>query len=104
MAINKTAQASWEGGLKDGRGRISTESGVLDEAPYGFNTRFEGQKGTNPEELIAAAHSGCFTMALSKALGDEGYKPTRLHAKAVVTLEQQGEGFSVTRSALTLQA
>lgn len=102
--MDKHASAVWKGGLKDGTGTISTESGVLAEQPYGFNTRFEGKKGTNPEELIAAAHASCFAMALSNILGQEGFTADRLESRAVVTLDKDGDGFSVTRSALTLRA
>ena len=76
MTIHKKGQAHWEGDLKRGKGTVSTESGVLDQQPYGFNTRFEGAKGTNPEELIAAAHSACFSMALSLMLTEAGHAPT----------------------------
>lgn len=104
MKIVKKASAVWSGGIKDGKGTISTESGVLNEQPYGFNTRFEGAKGTNPEELIGAAHSGCFSMALSKILGEAGLKAERLETRADVTLEKVGEGFEVTTVHLTLEA
>ncbi len=102
--MDKFASAVWKGGLKDGTGHISTESGVLANQPYGFNTRFEGKKGTNPEELVAAAHASCFAMALSNILGEAGFTADELDAKAVVTLDKQGDGFAVTRSALTLRA
>ena len=104
MKIKRTGSATWSGGLKDGRGAISTESGALKEQPYGFAMRFEGVKGTNPEELIGAAHAGCFTMALSLILEKAGFKATRMDTTAAVTLEQQGEGFSITSVALTLKA
>ena len=102
--MDKHASAVWEGGLRDGRGQISTESGVLNASPYGFNTRFEGKKGTNPEELVAAAHASCFAMALSLILGEAGFTATRMDSKAVVTLDKVADGFAVTRSHLTLSA
>jgi osmotically inducible protein OsmC len=102
MKINKLASASWQGGLKDGKGTISTESGALNAHPYGFNTRFEGVKGTNPEELLGAAHAGCFTMALSLMLGEAGFKADQLDTQARVTLEQVDGGFSITAVHLTL--
>lgn len=97
------ASARYEGLGKSGKGHISSKSGAID-APYGFNTRFEGEPGTNPEELIAAAHASCFTMALSFALAGEGHSDGTLETSAEVTLEKQGEGFIVTRSDLTLKA
>lgn len=100
----KRASARYESFGKGGRGHISTESGVLDEAPYGFNTRFGDDKGTNPEELIAAAHASCFTMALSFALARAGHDQGTLETKAAVTLDKDGDGFTVTRSALSLEA
>lgn len=102
--MDKYGSAIWEGGLKDGKGQVSTESGSLTNAPYGFATRFEGRKGTNPEELIAAAHSSCFAMALSLILGEAGLKPDRLDVKSAVTLDKDGDSFSVTKSHLTLSA
>ena len=96
--------AKWQGGLKDGKGFLSTKSGVLSEQPYGFASRFEGKPGTNPEELIGAAHAGCFTMALSKILGDAGFTADEINSKAEVTLEKQGDGFAITKSHLTLRA
>lgn len=96
--------AVWKGGLKDGIGAISTKSGALKEHPYGFVARFEGGPGTNPEELIGAAHSGCFTMALSKILGDAGFTATEMNTKAEITLEKDGDGFTITKSHLTLRA
>jgi osmotically inducible protein OsmC len=98
----KNASAVWQGGIKDGGGTISTESGVLKDAPYGFNARFEGGKGTNPEELIGAAHAGCFSMALSLMLGEAGMVAERIDTKAAVTLEKVGEGFTITASHLTV--
>jgi osmotically inducible protein OsmC len=96
----RKASAEWNGGLKDGKGTVSTESGVLTNSPYSFGTRFENAKGTNPEELIAAAHAGCFSMALSAELGKAGITPESIRTTAAVTLEKVGEGFSVTSSQL----
>jgi osmotically inducible protein OsmC len=96
--------AVWKGGLKDGIGAISTKSGVLQDAPYGFAARFEGKPGTNPEELIGAAHAGCFTMALSLILGEAGFTAEQMDTKAEVTLTKQDDGFAITKSALTLRA
>jgi osmotically inducible protein OsmC len=104
MKITKSASVTWTGGLKDGKGAISTESGALNAYPYGFAARFEGQKGSNPEELIAAAHASCFTMALSLILGEAGLTATKMDTKAHVTLEKLDDGFSITSSRLTLQA
>jgi len=95
----RSATAVWNGGLKDGMGHISTEAGALNNVPYNFSMRFEDQKGTNPEELIAAAHAACFSMFLSMVLGDAGMKG-EISTKATVTLEQVGSGFDVTSSAL----
>lgn len=100
----RTATARYVGFGKDGKGALSTQSGVLSDQYYGFNTRFGEEPGTNPEELIAAAHAGCFTMALSFALAKAGYSEGTLETKAAVTLEQDGGGFTITRSALTLDA
>jgi osmotically inducible protein OsmC len=102
--ITRTASARYEGLGKDGKGWVSTASGVLDEARYGFGTRFENEPGTNPEELIAAAHAGCFTMALSFALAKEGLTEGTLETVASVKLEKDGDGFTVTRSDLALTA
>jgi len=102
--MKKTASAIWQGGLKDGKGQISTESGALKQAPYGFNTRFEGQPGTNPEELIGAAHAGCFSMALSMILGEAGLTPERIDTTAEVTLDKQPDGFAITAVHLILKA
>ena len=96
--------AVWHGGLKDGKGAISTKSGALKDYPYGFASRFEGKPGTNPEELIGAAHAGCFTMALSLILGDAGFKADEMNTHADVTLEKQGDGFAITKVHLTLRA
>ncbi|MEB4675461.1 OsmC family protein [Enterobacteriaceae bacterium G50] len=100
MTIHKKGQAHWEGDLKRGKGTISTESGVLDQQPYGFNTRFEGAKGTNPEELIAAAHSACFSMALSLMLTEAGHAPTSIDTVADVSLDKVDGGFAITKVAL----
>ena len=100
----KKAWAVWKGGIKDGGGAISTETGVLKEAPYGFKSRFEDGKGTNPEELIAAAHAGCFSMALSLMLGESGMTPERIETHAEVTIEKIGEGFEMTSSHLIVTA
>jgi lipoyl-dependent peroxiredoxin len=102
--INRTASAQWSGGLKDGKGSISLESGAMKDYPYGFAARFEGQKGTNPEELLGAAHAGCFTMALSLILGEAGLKADRMDTSAKVTLEQVEGGFAITAVHLTLKA
>jgi lipoyl-dependent peroxiredoxin len=96
--------AVWRGGLKDGKGAISTKSGALTEYPYGFASRFEGKPGTNPEELIGAAHAGCFTMALSLILGEAGLTADEMNTQADVTLEKQGDGFAITKVHLTLRA
>ncbi|MCU1724683.1 OsmC family protein [Pseudomonas sp. 5P_5.1_Bac1] len=102
--MKKTASAVWQGGLKDGKGQISTESGALKQVPYGFNTRFEGTPGTNPEELIGAAHSGCFSMALSMILGEAGLTAERIDTTAEVTLDKQPDGFAITAVHLILKA
>jgi osmotically inducible protein OsmC len=96
--------AKWQGGLKDGKGAITTKSGALSDYPYGFASRFEGKPGTNPEELIGAAHSGCFTMALSLILEQAGFKAEEMNTKAEITLAKQGDGFAITKSQLTLRA
>lgn len=103
MEIKRRGSARWSGGLKDGKGSLSTQSGALKELPYGFGTRFEGQPGTNPEELIGAAHAGCFTMALSSILGQEGLTATRLDTTAAVTLKQSAQGFEISAVHLTLE-
>ncbi|MFI8463033.1 MAG: OsmC family peroxiredoxin [Pseudomonas sp. K35] len=102
--MKKSASAVWQGGLKDGKGTISTQSGALKDNPYGFNTRFEDTPGTNPEELIGAAHAGCFSMALSMMLGQAGLTAERIETRAEVTLDKDGEGFSITAIDLTLKA
>src|SRR5947208_9224261 len=95
--------AAWRGGIKDGRGAISTKSGALEEYPYGFASRFEGKPGTNPEELIGAAHAGCFTMALSLILGEAGLTAEHMETRAEVTLEKLPDGYAITAVHLTLQ-
>ena len=100
----RKAKAVWHGTGRAGNGNLSTDSGVLAETPYSFKTRFENEKGTNPEELIAAAHAGCFTMALAFGLQAAGFTPTELNTEAAVTLEPEGKGFRISRSALTLRA
>jgi osmotically inducible protein OsmC len=104
MSIKKKAWAVWKGGIKDGGGTISTETGVLKEAPYGFKARFEGGPGTNPEELIGAAHAGCFSMAFSLMLTEAGHKPDKIETHAEVVLDKVGDGFAVTASHLTMTA
>jgi len=102
--MKKTGSAEWKGGLKDGTGTISTQTGVLRNAPYGFKSRFEDGPGTNPEELIAAAHAACFSMALSLMLGNSNLKADYIRTSAEVSLEKVGEGFSITASHLVLHA
>lgn len=102
--MKKSASAQWEGTVKEGSGIISTESGALDHSPYGFNTRFEDGPGTNPEELIGAAHAGCFSMAFSMMLGEAGYTPTKIMTTADVSLEKLEDGFAVTAVHLDVQA
>jgi osmotically inducible protein OsmC len=104
MAITRTATARYDGTGKNGQGSLTTQSGVLQDQRYGFNTRFGDERGTNPEELIAAAHAGCFTMALSFALAKQGITDARLETTARVTLEQDGDSFKVSRSDLDLTA
>jgi len=99
----RKAKAVWRGTGRDGKGHLSTDSGVLAETPYSFRTRFENENGTNPEELIAAAHAACFTMALAFGLQAAGHAPTQLTTEAAVTLEKEGQGFRISRSALTLR-
>ena len=103
MAIIKSGSAKWQGGIRDGKGEVSTQSGALSSQTYGFNTRFEGGQGTNPEELIGAAHAACFSMALSGQLEKAGVKDARIETTSAVTLEKQGDGFAVTRVHLTTQ-
>jgi lipoyl-dependent peroxiredoxin len=100
----KKAWAVWKGGIKDGGGTLSTESGVLKEAAYGYKARFENGPGTNPEELIGAAHAGCFSMALSLMLGEAGFTAEKIETHADVTLEKVDAGFAITKSRLTVSA
>jgi osmotically inducible protein OsmC len=100
----RSGSARYDGFGKEGKGHVSTQSGVLTDQFYGFGTRFGDEKGTNPEELLAAAHAGCFTMALSFALAGAGYSDGSLETEAKVTLDKDGDGFKITRSALTLKA
>ena len=102
--MTRKATAHWHGGLKDGRGDISTASGVLSGTAYSFHTRFEQGQGTNPEELIAAAHAGCFSMALSAQLGQEGLTPEEIATTAEVVMENLDSGWTVTESRLTVRA
>jgi lipoyl-dependent peroxiredoxin len=104
MKIKRKGSASWQGGLKDGKGTLSTESGALMAYPYGFAGRFEGQRGSNPEERIAAAHAGCFTMALSLILGEAKLTAEQMETSAEVSLEQVDEGYAITAVHLTLKA
>jgi len=99
--IKRSASAVWLGNLKQGKGTLSSDSGVLAQTPYSFQTRFEGTKGTNPEELIAAAHAGCFTMAFSMALGMAGFTPDRLETTAAATLEQINGDWVISKILLT---
>lgn len=100
----KKGSAQWQGDFKSGRGSISTETGVLRDAPYGFRSRFEDGPGTNPEELIAAAHAACFTMALSVGLGQAGFTAESIRTEAAVRLEKVGDGFAITHSDLVCVA
>lgn len=102
--MKKTASAVWQGDLKNGKGSISTQSGALKNQPYGFKTRFEGEPGTNPEELIGAAHAGCFSMALSNVLAEAGLTADRIDTKAEVTLDKTDDGFAITAIHLTVVA
>lgn len=104
MTIKNSATASYEGLGKNGKGSVSTESGAFDKQPYGFNTRFEDGNGTNPEEQIAAAHASCFAMALSFALAEEGFSDGHINTKATVSLDKDGDGFSISKSELALSA
>jgi osmotically inducible protein OsmC len=104
MGMSTFGSAVWSGGIKDGKGAISTKSGALKEYPYGFASRFEGKPGTNPEELIGAAHAGCFTMALSLILGEAGLTAEKMETQADVTLTKQPDGFAITAVHLTLKA
>jgi osmotically inducible protein OsmC len=100
----RKGRAEWRGTGRDGNGDLSTDSGVLAKTPYSFKTRFQNEKGTNPEELIAAAHAGCFTMALAFQLQTAGFTPTSLSTEAAVSLDPEGQGFKISKSALTLVA
>lgn len=102
--MKRNASAVWQGGIKDGKGALSTDSGVLSGTQYSFSTRFEDGAGTNPEELIAAAHAGCFAMALSAQLGNAGLTADSIEAKASVTLEKAGEGFAIPKVHLDVTA
>jgi lipoyl-dependent peroxiredoxin len=104
MKIHRSGSVVWTGGLKDGVGSISTQSGALSGYPYGFQSRFEGVAGSNPEELLGAAHAACFTMALSMVLGEAGLKATRMETNAVVLLEQTATGFAIPAVSLHLEA
>ena len=101
--MKRSASAEWKGGLKDGKGTVSTESGVLANTPYSFAMRFENAKGTNPEELIGAAHAGCFSMALSAQLGEAGMTAESIATTAQVTLEKLDSGFTITAIHLTVK-
>ena len=102
--MKRNASAVWKGGLKDGKGFLTTNSGVLSETPYSFNTRFEEGVGTNPEELIGAAHAGCFSMALSLIMSEAGLKPEQINTTATVSLEKDANGFSITAIHLEVSA
>jgi osmotically inducible protein OsmC len=102
--MKKSASVVWQGSIKEGQGLISTQTGVLKDAPYGFKSRFEDGPGTNPEELLGAAHAACFSMALSLMLGQNGLTPERIETKAEISLEKAGEGFEITASHLTVTA
>jgi lipoyl-dependent peroxiredoxin len=102
--MKRTASAHWNGSGKEGNGHLNTQSAVLDATPYSFNTRFGDSKGTNPEELIAAAHAGCFTMALSFALGEAGYTPESLDTEATLTMDREDGGFAITAIHLDVNA
>jgi osmotically inducible protein OsmC len=102
--MKRTGSAVWQGGIRDGKGTVSTESGVLEGAQYSFSTRFEDGKGTNPEELLAAAHAGCFSMALSKQIEDQGLKADSINTTAAVRLEKTDAGFTITKVHLDVTA
>lgn len=101
--MKRNASAIWQGGLMDGKGRLTTNSGVLSDTQYSFHTRFEEGRGTNPEELIAAAHAGCFSMALSMMLGESNIKPEKINTTATVSLDKSDGGFSITESHLEVR-
>ena len=102
--MDRKASATWRGGLLEGTGVLNSPSGVLQETPYSFKTRFKDEPGTNPEELIAAAHAGCFSMALSAQMGELSMKPERIDTTATVTVEKQGDGFAITKVHLLCRA
>ncbi|MDZ7770937.1 MAG: OsmC family protein [Woeseia sp.] len=102
--MKRTASAHWSGTLKEGKGTLSTGSGVLKDSPYGFKTRFEDASGTNPEELVGAAHAGCYSMAFSMLLGEENFTADSIDTKATVTLDKQDGGFAVTAVHLEMRA
>lgn len=102
--MKRKAQAVWKGGIRDGKGTLGSDSGVLSDTPYSFSTRFEDARGTNPEELIAAAHAGCFSMALSLELGNAGLTAESIRTEAAVSLEKSGEGFAITKVHLDVTA
>jgi len=102
--MKQKASAQWKGSLKEGSGTLSTGSGALAEKPYSFKTRFEGEQGTNPEELIGAAHAGCFSMAFSMILGQAGFTPDKIETTAAISLEQKDGGFAITASHLDVTA
>ena len=104
MKIQRNGSAQWSGGIKDGKGSISTESGALKSYPYGFASRFEGKPGSNPEELLGAAHAGCFTMALVAQLSGAGFTPTEIQTEAKVSFDKVGDGFAITRVDLQTSA
>jgi osmotically inducible protein OsmC len=104
MTMKSKASAVWQGDLKQGQGHLSSASKVLQDTPYSFSTRFEGAPGTNPEELIGAAHAGCFSMALSMILGEAGFTPERIATEATVTLEQKDGSFTITQIHLDVNA
>lgn len=102
--MKRTANAQWKGSIKEGSGVVSTQSGILDKTQYSFKSRFEDGKGTNPEELIGAAHAGCYAMAFSLMLGEAGYEPDNIDAKAEVSLVEQDGGFAIDKIHLTVKA
>ncbi|WP_022706872.1 OsmC family protein [Paracoccus zeaxanthinifaciens] len=98
--ITKTGSAKWEGGLKEGKGQVSSQSGALSDQPYGFNTRFEDKPGTNPEELIGAAHASCFSMALAMMLEQEGISGVAIETTSEISMDKEGDGFAVKKAHL----
>ncbi len=102
--MKRHASADWNGGLKNGAGQVSAESGAVRDLPYSYTTRFESERGSNPEELLGAAHASCYSMALAKELESKGYKPESIHSDAEVVLEKRNGGFSITKSNLRTQA